>query len=1399
MTAANSHTNTPPLILGLDIGSVSVGLATLTPDKTIRYTDYAFHHGDLTETVEKMLEKIETARLGAVAATHATPSLIDADWRCDDRIAVIAAAQHFCKRMGAILHVGGETFSLLHFDEHGRYRGLKTNTSCAAGTGSFLDQQAGRLNLSGIGELAKIAAANTGQLPKIASRCAVFAKTDLIHAQQEGYGLGEICDGLCRGLARNIVDTVFKHEIPSPPVVFCGGVAQNQAVIAHLNRMLGRELTITELAPLYGAVGAALNLLREKENPLTVDRSKRPVFQPFSRGKTYGHSPLALHYTAYPDFAADESYEYQAGFQKRKNTVEVDVYRPLPDDTAYTIFLGIDIGSTSTKAVWLTPAREVLSGFYTRTAGRPVAALCSLLEAMDDLSARRGISLKVAGAGTTGSGRKFVGKLVGADLILDEISAHARAARELHPEVDTIIEIGGQDAKFTTLHQGQVTFSTMNTVCAAGTGSFLEEQAEKLGVPLAAYAERTENIRAPITSDRCTVFMERDINHYLSRGYTVPEVLTAALHAIRENYLTKVAARTRLGQTICFQGATAKNRALVAAFEQRLQRPLHVSRYCHLTGALGVALYLAEDQPHQSNFRGMDLYKTKIPVRSEICDLCPNHCKITVADLADGPVAYGFLCGRDYETRHFVDNNRSGFDLCRARRKAFRPHTPAPETPSVTVGIPAGLYLQEESSLWVDFFHRLGMQTITSRGVAEVMEKGKAGVGAEFCAPITAMHGHVIWLLERAEVVFLPYYLDNRKKDGDARRQYCYYSQFIPTLLADLAPADQDRLISPVLKFLYTGLHQRLELHRSVQKIDNNLGFFEVMNAYERALHRWQESRKQWQKRYDTRNDSGDDIRVMFLGRPYTVLDPEMNKSIPQIFGTSGIKGFSQDMLDLEHVAVDDIAPFLEELHWNYAADIIKAARVVADTPGTYPVLLTSFKCAPDSFIRDVFQTLMEGAEKPYLILELDEHGSSVGYETRIESAVRTFRNHAAAQRSVKTGAGRINPAKVPSLAEKILVLPNWDPLTCPLLVANLQREGLDARLLEENPGVIKRSLHLNSGQCLPINIMVQEFVEYMKNQDLDPEHTVLWMGGSEVPCNIRLYPYAIKNMLAAFGGRTARAGVYTGTIAFTDISLRAAMNGYFAFMFGGLLRRMGCRVRPYEHQPGETDQALVAGRKLLEQAFRGERDKETAVIEMVERFAGIQTIPDRRPQVAIFGDLYVRDNPVFNQDLIALIEACGGEALTTPYTEYAKMIAPAYFKKWFTEGKFLNLLISRGLLTTMVHREKAYYRHFRKILQEPEPHYDRAPQEILAEFAMVPEQTGESLDNILKIYYLCRHHPDLALFVQTSPAFCCPSLITEAMSRTIEKQTGVPMVSITYDGTGGEKNRKIIPYLKLL
>ncbi len=1389
-------------ILGIDIGSVSISIVEINPGKEVVKTAYAFHHGKIMENLKNALDAFDLSRVCGIASTSSTPSIIKINKQYDNRISIITAARHFHEKAGAILIVGGERFGLISFDEEGNYLNFKSNTLCAAGTGSFLDQQAKRLNLSGIEELSEHAFNNKGVIPKIATRCAVFAKTDLVHAQQEGYSLEEICDGLCYGLAKNIVDTLMKGEHPHPPMLFTGGVSRNRAVARHIQSITGMNIIADEMSWHYGAVGSALNLMDEmhqlhKSAIMSTDTIL--IDNPLEKKNYY--EPLRLTLSDYPDFESVQQYSYRAFGPEDLYPVEVDIYDQLIPSGRYEVYLGIDIGSTSTKAVLMNRDRSVLAGFYTRTAGRPVHAVQKLFASIHDVIHKNKLDLRIIGAGTTGAGRKFTGKIMGADMIIDEITAHARAAFELNPDVDTILEIGGQDSKFTTLRKGMVTFSAMNNVCAAGTGSFIEEQALKLNCSLHEYSSRAEGRRAPIASDRCTVFMERDMNHYLSEGYSVDEVLASVLHSIRENYLSKVAIENSIGNTICFQGATAKNKALIAAFEQRLEKPIHVSRYCHLTGALGVALMLREQGVKESAFKGIQLYKKEIPIKSEVCDICTNHCKITIAEIEGERVAYGFLCGRDYDTRKYINNNLSGFDLMKERKNilSFKP-----SEEFVTVGIPASLHLYEDIPMWKYFFDQLSIKTISSESFTEAVKEGKRMAGAEFCAPMTALHGHVTYLLERTDYVFLPFYLEKKSEEKKIRRQFCYYTQFSSSLVSHINSRDsENRFLMPLVNYLYNSIYTKMQLYNTLKPIINhNISYFDVSSAYDRSLEFKDAYSKKLKEMYRKESAGIDDIHVVFIGRPYSILSNSMNSGIPAIFASQGVKTFYQDMLSYTREDVISIEPLCNELPWHYASEMLKSAEAVARSSGAYPVFVTSFKCSPDSFAVEYFKKLMESHEKPYLILQLDEHSSNVGYETRIEAAIRSFRNHRVSlltERSKKpvTYAPSLMPNRERQLSDKTLIIPNWDNLSLPLIIANLRSEGIDARLLEETHTSIQKSLRHNSGECIPLNIIAQEFIDYVEKHDLDPGKTVLWTMFTTLACNLKMFPHHIKNIFQSYGHGMSAASVYTGGMSFIDLSLKLPVNSYLAYMFGGLVRKMGCRIRPYEKEKGTTDRIIKKSINLLSEAFHGNRSKDSAVDEVVSYFEGIETTYEQRPKIAIFGDLYARDNEVMNQDLVHFIEDNGGEVITTPFSSFLKMISGQYFRKWFVEGRYLNLLSTKTFFATATIMERTYYKYFERILMEPDLEYNDSPEKILSEYNIRVENTGESMDNILKIYYLKKHYPDVSLFVQTSPAFCCPSLVTEAMAKKIEKNTGTPIVSVTYDGTGGNKNDVIIPYLR--
>ncbi|MBW1808754.1 MAG: CoA activase [Deltaproteobacteria bacterium] len=1405
-------------ILGIDVGSISLSLAAVDEQGRILQFVSRTHAGEVHKTLKDCLQILELPDDAQVVVTSSTPATIHAKHRVDNLVAAIRAAGRLHPGLRALLLVGGERFSLSFFGADGVYRESRFNSLCAAGTGSFLDQQARRLGLVDSAALAECAMQSRGDRPQIATRCAVFAKTDLIHAQQGGYPLEAICDGLCYGLAANVHDALFSGRSAPRPIVFAGGVALNRAVVKHMSEISDRQLIVDEYASIYGAYGAVLDLIetgrlgQKDARTGSSSRLENVIGQERSKNKTY-YPPLELSLSSYPEFVSLESYEYQPCHVKAVGSVEVDIYQPLESGQCLDVFLGLDIGSTSTKAVFLgtaddSPAKAnegvaVLAGFYTRTAGRPLLAIQAVFEAASNWAERSDLTLDVRGTGTTGSGRKFIGALIGADLVIDEISAHAQAAVCLDPSVDTIIEIGGQDAKFTTLSGGIVTQAIMNHVCAAGTGSFIEEQAQRLGCSLADFANRTVGQRAPLASDRCTVFMERDINHFLTDGYDLDEVLCSVLHSVRDNYLLKVAREGNIGERICFQGATAKNRSLVAAFEQKLQKPIQVSRYCHLTGALGVALELRTQSERgqlaqTSRFRGLDLYREQIPIRSEICELCKNHCKLRLAEVRGETVGYGYLCGRDQEEEKFVPANRSGFDLLKARARHFHfeAHTPRR---AVRIGLPAALYMAEEMPFWKKFFDELGVATVTSRGLSDSVSQGKRLAGAEFCAPMSAWHAHVASLQDRADYIFTPFYLE-AEHPKDVRRHYCYYTQYAPALISSMHKNGLAEIcLMPLMHIGERQFASWSELHKSlVGALGHDLKKAEVVKAYKRAREFYDQRMADWPRVMKEQTTEPEDLAVVLLGRPYTIFMPEMNKSIPDILSKQGIKAFYQDMLDIQDLGeVDDL---VHEVEWLYSQKMLAAAETVARTPGLYPLLITSFKCAPDSCTIEYFRRVMNAHGKPYLILQLDEHDSQVGYETRIEAAVRSFRNHLLGARPI--GDRRCLP-RVPVHIHKVsgrsLLVPAWDTLASPLFVAGMQNAGIDAHLIYEDDVLIQQSLGLNTGQCVPLAIIVEEFVESVKRLDLDPADCALWMPNASMGCNICFFPQYAKGLLESIGKGFEHSAVYAGETTGIEISAKGAFNSYFAYLFGGMLRRMQCKIRPYEVKAGETDRVVNKSLEIFRKAILGQRPKLKATQEVVERFLAIEVEGEPRHQVAIFGDLYTRDNDIMNQDLIRVIEAHGGEVITTPYTEYARIIGRSYLRKWLREGLYKEVLVAAPFLFGGDLLERSYQKEFVKVLgTRPVVNPQGSVEEILARFNMRMHHTGESFDNLLKIFHLLERYPDLALFVQANPAFCCPALVTEAQAGQIERQTGVPIVTVTYDGTAAPKNDVVVPYLEL-
>jgi predicted CoA-substrate-specific enzyme activase len=1367
--------------LGLDLGSLYLGCVLLEEGRVVA-TRYLEHHGDIAGALQAVLAKGELSGPDRVGVTGAL-GLLDGE-PIDSTLAVVEGTRFLLPGSRNVFCIGGETFSLICFDERGGYQEHSVNSPCAAGTGSFVEQQAERLKLS-VQELARRAERYRGRVPQVATRCAVFAKTDIIHAMQEGYSVEAVCAGLCEGIARNVLDVLVKGRRLVAPVGVVGGVSLNAKVVRAMEEQLGCAVAVPANAQLAGAVGAAL-LGEGRALPSPRDCSRRGARQA-------GRTPLQARLSHYPDWSS--FCIYRDG--------EVEVFLPRrARDIGGGVYLGIDVGSTSTKCALLDGKGELAGGFYTSTGGEPAAALGRLVRSIGGAFGEG--SLRLLGAATTGSGRKIIKELFRADLEIDEITAHARAAVALNPRVDTILEIGGQDSKFTRIREGEVYFSTMNYACAAGTGSFIEEQAGRLGVDLERFSRMAFGAPAPYTSDRCTVYMERDLGVLLSEGWSREAVAAAVLHSVRDNYLAKVVSRSPIGEYVVFQGATGRNRALIAAFEQSLNKPIHVSPYCHLTGAMGAAMACIEAGLQSSGFY-WDV--GEVVLQREVCTLCANRCLLTVAVRGERRSAWGMKCGREYGSARRRRSREAAVEkryLKTPQRPPALPGVPAARGREV-IGLPRTLYNAEYFPLWRDFLSLLGFTVLPGRPSRGALASGKALVNSEFCAPMVIAHGYFEQLLSAgAGHIFCPAVINEEDPDYRGELKYrrktsdsyfCYYSEYLPTLIDRLTTLELgERLLSPLLRFNRATVEEiARELHGAMSPAFPDLRMEEVREAFITARRRFRRLRRRRARafaRLAGGGGGGVEPAVVLLGRPYVVFDPVLNLGLPQKLEGLGARVFWQEELELDAFQPEYAGRYYERMNWHYGKRILKAAELCARTEGLYAVFLTCFRCSPDAFLISYVKDIMDRYGKPFLVLQLDEHHSDVGYTTRIEAGLRSFRNFQARGRAPsRPQAAR---PRDDSLGEGDTVLvPCLDHLISGFLADSFIRSGYRALALEADEKALSTGYqYANGGECMPLVSIMGGAIEKVREEKLDPRRTFLYLPTSCYACNFPQFPILSDLVFQGAGLPGLKIGLINGMDTSAHLPQSLAAKLFESYIAGSLLYKLYNRIKPYEVEAGRTELALRKARETIGGAIRSGADLRAACAAAVEPFRAIPRDESggRRPRIALLGDLYVKYNEVVNRRVQGLIEELGGELVVPSMTEYALH----YF-----------------------HMDVTFFgddpRHYR-LLRAIESRYERLAADLIGE-QLEPDlvEGAELMKGHRLRHYIAGetsinvgralHHltgKSVEAIVHVNPIFCCPGVVTASIYRKLQAEFGVPIIDIFYDGTGSP-NRVLVPHMHYL
>ncbi|MDD5094522.1 MAG: acyl-CoA dehydratase activase [Dehalococcoidia bacterium] len=1260
------------LFMGIDVGSVSLNIAVIDERCRLLTSLYERTRGQpvpvLLEAFKKLADPFPC--ISGVVATGSGRDLIAhiLDVAKENEIITQArAVGHFHPDTRTVIEIGGQDSKLIFLDFDKR-KGTPVivdhalNEICAAGTGSFLDQQAYRLGVSIDREFGELALRS--ERPSIvAGRCSVFAKSDMVHLQQEGTPKHDIVAGLCYALARNYISNLGKGRKFAKPIAFQGGVAANQGVVRAFEDLLELqpgELRIPEHFLIMGAIGSAIMALEKgKSSPMDM-----------RQGIEYLKRHIAL--------TAGES---KQGYLKRLVWMG-DGLKPAPNDIQSLerpkekVYLGIDVGAASTNIVVLDINKRLLRKRYLMTEGEPIESVKKGL-----LDIARGIEggVEVMGVGVTGSGRYFVGDFVGADVVVNEITAQSRATIEIDKTVDTIFEIGGQDSKYIALKNGSVVDFEMNKVCAAGTGSFLQEQAARLGIRIEEFSDQALAAMRPADlGTRCTVFMESDLIHHQQAGLPRAELIAGLSYSVAFNFIEKVVGNKKIGERIYFQGGVAANKSVAAAFENILGKPVTIPEHFNVTGAIGAALIARQRESQQpSKFVGFDLRGRTYQVQSFECPHCPNHCEVKRALIGgDLESFYGGICDR-YEVRRGKEQLKDLPDLFKEREELLLGYCQEDQkgSASVTIGIPRMLMFYEHLPLWSTFFQELGFRVVISdRTNRKLINKGLQQVLAEMCYPVKVAYGHVQDLIEKGvDFVFLPSVIDLQKPADDCDRSYnCPYIQGIPFILKP-AFEDQVSILSPTIHIAKGEKDIRQQMRKLGKEFGKNprdtaraadLGLKAQREFYQKCQQRGREV---------LQSLSRENEAVVVIGKPYNVHDVGLNLNIPRKLRKMGVLAIPFDMLALDQVS---LPLHYANLVWKNEQNLLRAAMLAREHRSLNPILITNYGCGPDAFFMKYLEDTMEG--DPCLVLEVDEHSADAGIATRIEAFVDTV-NRARAEVKPRDqedlllvgpstrGMGILKPSRAIRELNKTFYL-SYVGAHSHIFAAALESVGVEAKVL---PQPDERSEELgrryaSSKECHPYQVTTGDLVRMTEMDGFDPDRSAFLMLNFDGSCRLTQYALSQKMVLKRLGlsripiiaPRTS-SRLDEATRLFGLDWARMIWKGWLA---ADVLTKKLIHIRPYEVNRGETDRVYEsATRQVAAAVVKGNFSQvyRNAVSEMDR----IPIRKENRPVVGIVGEFYSCMAPWANNEIIREFESLGAEMrfgpTTTDYLVYFNEVYP--------------------------------------------------------------------------------------------------------------------------------------------
>lgn len=1320
--------------LGIDIGSTTVKIAILDENNQILFSDYERHFANIQETLQQLLEKavdklgtfhvhpVITGSGGLTLATHLNVPFTQ------EVVAVSTALQDYAPQCDVAIELGGEDAKIIYFTNGVDQR---MNGICAGGTGSFIDQMATLLqtDASGLNEYAK----NYKSIYPIAARCGVFAKSDIQPLINEGATKEDLSASIFQAVVNQTISGLACGKPIRGNVAFLGGplhfLSELKAAFIRTLSLAPDEIIAPEHSHLFAAVGSAMNYKEEVCVPVEdiIKRLQGKIKLEFEVERM---EPL---------FKNQEEYDT---FQNRHAAHKVET-RSLAEYRG-NCYLGIDAGSTTTKVALVGEDGKLLYSFYSSNNGSPLA---TTIRAIREIYDRLPQGAKIVHSCSTGYGEALIKSALMLDEGEVETVSHFYAAAFFDPEVDCIIDIGGQDMKCIKIKNQTVDSVQLNEACSSGCGSFIETFAKSLNFSVQDFAKEALFAKHPIDlGTRCTVFMNSKVKQAQKEGAEVADISAGLAYSVIKNALYKVIKISDpgdLGKHIVVQGGTFYNDAVLRSFEKITGVDAVRPDIAGIMGAFGAALIAREryDGISDSSMLSIDkinslTYETKLTH----CQGCTNHCYLTINKFSGNrQFITGNRCERGLGKEKSTEKLPNLFDYKLKRLFGYEPLSESEAVRGV-VGIPRVLNIYENYPFWFTFFTKLGYRVVLSpQSSRKIYELGIESIPSESeCYPAKLAHGHVSWLIKQGvKFIFYPC-IPYEHKEIDKTNNH--YNCPIVTSYAENIKNNVEELITEHIDFRNPFLSFENEeiLAKRLREEFPDIPKAEVTAAVSAA---WKEM---MQSKEDVRKKGEEVIKfldetgkrgIVLAGRPYHV-DPEINHGIPELINSYGIAVLTED--SISHLGKVD-RPLIVMDQWMYHSRLYAAASYVKTKDNLDLIQLNSFGCGLDAVTTDAVNDILTKAGKIYTVLKIDEVNNLGAARIRVRSLLAALRVREKKHYHRKIESAAFERVEfTPEMRENYTILcPQMSPIHFELLAPALNSCGYNFEVLDnDNKSSVDIGLkYVNNDACYPSLMVVGQIMSAVLSGKYDLHKTAIVITQTGGGCRASNYIGFIRRALTKAGleyipviSISAQGLESNSGFKYSLPMLKKAMQ---AVVYGDVFMNVVYRTRPYEKVPGSVNALHEKWKNICIRQLT--KDKVTMrefnknIRSIVKEFDEIELLDIKKPRVGIVGEILVKFMPAANNYLVDLLEAEGAEAVMPDLMGFLLYCAEnANFKKDYLGASKKSAFINNSVIKLLEWFRKGAKQALKESKRFTPPATIQETANLAKDLVSLGNQTGE-------------------------------------------------------------------------